>query len=292
MHNSSSAHYPKFMNAFVNEWADFDPDATVNENCYNWLVDVANVARADLEKIREIMIPGYKDGNLEEDALIPEYTPSGEWQSDELAHWKVAEENENVKCNWHRHDGTECSICGHGKQGGGQGQQEEPEDDDFTQVISHVWTVSKTENNSDGKQYQQLSDASKGKVGVRMLQSAISSTSIASFDSDGKLPKEENQSVTYQFKAPKAGTYQLIMNGRVSDTSYKLGERGITVTLNGNNVPIDGDSRDGGLVGTGDNDFVVCPSITLTGNEDTLTVACRYYRIAFNQSAYLVLAEH
>ena len=84
----------------------------------------------------------------------------------------------------------------------------------------------------------------------------------------------------------------MIMNGRVSDSSYKLSERGITVKLNGTTVAIDGDNRDGGLGKQGDNDFVMCPSITLTGNEDTITVACKYYRIAFNQTAYLLFAEH
>ena len=86
----------------------------------------------------------------------------------------------------------------------------------------------------------------------------------------------------------------MVMNGRVSDASKKLSERGITVKLNGVTVDIDGANRDGGLNGAGDNDFVMCPSINLTGNEDTITVACKNYRIAFNlsQTSYLVFAEH
>ena len=288
MHNSSSAHYAKFMNAFCNEWDGFDPDKTVNENCEKWLLEVPGVDPADIERIREIMLPGYAEGNLDVNKLIPTYTADGDWKSDDLAHWKVAKEDPNVKCDWHRHDGTTCSVCGHG---GSQTVDPQPgdNDNDFTQVISHVWTVTKTENNSDGKPYEQLKDNSKNKVGVRILQSNISSTSAASF-SDGKLPSN-GDSVTYQIKAPKAGKYQMVMNGRVSDSSYKLGQRGITITVNGQAVSIDGDSRDGGLVGTGDNDFVMCPEVTLTGNEDTITVACKYYRIAFNQSAYLVFAE-
>ena len=289
-HNDNNAYFPKFLNAFINEWDGFDPDATVNQNCEKWMIDVAGVAKNDIERIREIMLPGYADGELQEDALIPEYTAKGDWVFDETAHWKVAKEDKNVKVDWGRHKGEECEICGHGGEGGGQGEED---DNDFTKVKSHVWTVTKTENNSDGKQYQQIKDNNKNKVGVRILQSAISSTSETTFDSDYKLPSD-GKSVTYQVKAPKAGTYQMVMNGRVSDASKKLSERGITVKLNGVTVDIQGSSRDGGLNGAGDNDFVMCPSINLTGNEDTITVACKNYRIAFNlsQTSYLVFAEH
>ena len=298
MHNSSSAHYAKFMDAFINgngiNWKNFDPEKTVNENCYNWLIEVPEVDPEDIERIREIMLPGYADGELDEKKLIPEYTPEEEWQSDELSGWQVAKEDANVKCNWHRHKGTPCSVCGHGGEDvPPQPSSSEPAgDEDFTEVISHVWTVTKTENNSDGKPYEQLQDASKGKAGVRILTKNISSTSIASYDADGKLPKEENQSVTYQIKAPKAGVYQMVMCGRVSDASYMLGKRGITITVNGATVDIQGDERDGGLNGTGDNEFVIAPAVQLTGNEDTITVACRYYRIAFALDAYVTFAEH
>ena len=77
MHNSSSAHYPKFMNAFINGYTEdgvtwkADPDKTVNENCEKWLLEVAKVAEEDIERIREIMLPGYADGELQKDKLIP-----------------------------------------------------------------------------------------------------------------------------------------------------------------------------------------------------------------------------
>ena len=293
MHNSSNAHFPKFLNEFMNNWSGFDANATVNENCEKWMIDVAGVDPDDIERIREIMLPGYAEGELKIDKLIPNYTPKDEWVTDELSGWQVANEDANVKCNWHRHKGTPCSICNYGGEVNPQPSSSVPEGPvDYNEVISHVWTVSKKENNSDGKEYEQLNDAAKGKVGVRILLTNISSTSIASYDSEGKLPKEADQSVTYQIKAPKAGTYQMIMNGRVSDASYMLGKRGITVTVNGTAVNIDGDNRDGGLNGAGDNDFVIAPSVQLTGNEDTITVACRYYRIQFNLSSYVTFAEH
>ena len=312
MHNSSSAHYPKFMNAFLNQWEGFDPAKTVNQNIEKWLLEVPEdaegnkVQEEDIERIREIMLPGYAEGKLKADTLIPSYgdddgtifgyRASGSWETDEkeLAHFKYADKDPEIICDYHRignKNFKNCELCNEDQGGEDQGGDSgEDDNNDFTQVKSHVWTVSKTENNSDGKSYEQLNDAAKGKVGVRILQKDISSSSEASF-SDGKLPTD-GKSVTYQIKAPKAGTYQMVMNGRVSDASYKLGERGITIKLNGTEVAIDGDARDGGLVGTGDNDFVMCPSINLTGNEDTITVACKYYRIAFNQSAYLVFAEH
>ena len=303
MHNSTSAHYPKFMNAFINgytdgdvTWNGFDPEATVNENCENWLVEVAGVKRSVIEKIRKIMIPGYdasSDDNLNPYSLVPIYDPRGKWQKDDLAHWKVSAQNPNVKCQWHRHEmnaKNKCKVCGFKGQEGG-GSQADVDPDDFTLVQPHVWKESKTQTNSDGQKYDQLNDSSKKKVGVRILQKDISSESVAYFDADGKLPSN-GDTVVYRIKAPKAGTYQMIMNGRVSDASKKLSERGITVKLNGATVDIQGSNRDGGLNGTGDNDFVMCPSIQLTGNEDVIEVACKNYRIQFNQSAYLVFAEH
>lgn len=295
MHNSSSAHYPKFMNAFLNGYTEgnvtwkADPDKTVNENCEKWMIEVAGVDPDDIERIREIMLPGYADGELDVNKLIPTYTPDGEWVTDDLAHWKVAKEDSNVKCNWGRHTGTECSICGKGGQGGGGQGGDTPVEEDPLIPFERVWTVTKTENNSDGKAYEQLKDNSKNKVGVRI---AIGNVSSGSYDADGKLPSDADSPVTYKIKAPKAGVYQMVMNGRVSDASYMLGKRGIKVTVNGTAVDIQGDDRDGGLNGTGDNDFVIAPSVTLTGDEDVITVECRYYRIKFNLSSSVVFAEH
>ena len=284
MHNSSSAHFPKFLNAFINEWADYDPDATVRENCEKWLIEVANVAEEDIERFREIMLPGYEDGDLNPDLLIPHYTASNDWIVDELAGWQLANENENVKCNWHRHDGEDCSIChnGSGNQGGDTGN-----DTDVNEVLSRVWVKTADKTNSDNKPYEQIKDNSKNKVGVRILTKNVSA---GSFDNENRIPA--NGTVTYKITAPKAGDYQLIMSGRVDDETKKLSERGIVITLNGSAVSIDFGNRDGGLNGRGDNEFVICPTIHLTGNEDTITVACSANRIAFAQDAWVTFAEH
>ena len=289
-HNDQYAYFPKFLNAFMNEWAGYDDSKTVNENCERWMVDVAGVNPDHIERIREIMLPGYADGELKADTLIPNYTPNGEWKSDDRAHWKVANEDSNVKCEWHTHDGAECSICGHG--GSSQTGDEGGNETDPKEVFTRVWIVTKTENNSDGKEYQQIKDNSKNKVGVKILFTNYSASSTATV-SDGKLNPQNDSSVylEYKVKAPKAGTYQLVMNGRVSDSSKTLSERHLKVVVNGTSADIQGD-RTANLGGQGDIDFVAAPSVQLTGNEDTIRISCPDYRIAFNLSSYLLFAEH
>ena len=282
MHNSSSAHFPKFMNAFINEWADYDPEATCRENCEKWLIDVAKVDENDIERFKEIMLPGYEDGDLDPEKLIPTYTATSDWVVNDLSGWQVAEEDENVKCNWHRHDGEDCSIChnGSGNQGGDTGN-----DTDVNEILSRVWVRTAEKKNSDNKAFEQIKDNSKNKVGARILTKNISA---GSFDSDNRIP----DTVTYKITAPKAGDYQMIMSGRVVDETKKLSERGITITLNGQAVSIDFGNRDGGLNGRGDNEFVICPTLHLTGNEDVIVVACKNNQIGFAQDAWVTFAEH
>ncbi len=308
MHNSSSAHYPKFMNAFINGYTEdgvtwkADPDKTVNENCEKWLLEVAKVAEEDIERIREIMLPGYADGELEKDKLIPTYTPSGEWKSDALAHWKVASEDSNVKCQWHRHDGKECSVCGYGKEGGQGGSSSNPSGNsssssgevDYTLPLTRVWVEGTPAQNSDGKQYIPLSETATGKAGVKIKFADFGSGSTATVSS-GKINPQGDTSVylEYKLKAPKAGAYQLVMNGRVSDSGLgkTLSERSFKVILNGNNVDIE-NTRTDVLTADGDNDFVAAPTVNLTGNEDTVRIACSGYRIVFTDGSYLTFIEH
>lgn len=290
MHNSSSAHFPKFLNAFMNEWSGYDKDATINENCERWLLEVPKISPETILKIRQMMLPGYEDGM---EQRIREYTPDGEWETDGLAHWMKAEEDENVKCSWGRHKDTPCSVCNYGESAGGDQGGDEPETTDYKEVVSHIWEVTGKANNSDGKEYETLSDKTKNKVGARILFTNYSDSSTATVSDDGKLGPSNDSSVslTYKIKAPKAGVYQMVLSGRVSDDTRTLSERGFKVTVNGQPCDVEGD-RKAGLVGTGDNDFVGVPSITLTGNEDTITLACPNYRILFNKSAYITFAEH
>ena len=258
MHNSSSAHFPKFLNAFINEWEDFDAEKTVNENCEKWLVDVAQVDPADIQRFREIMLPGYANGNLDLHTLIPEFTVSKKatWQSDGLAGWKVAMEDNKVKCQWHRHVGEVCEICGidSAYDEGDSGNL-----DNINEILSRVWTRTAQRTNSDNKLFEQIKDNKKDKVGVRIVTKNISA---GIFDSDNRIPT----TVTYKITAPKEGDYQMIMSGRVVDETKKLSQRGIAVTINGENININFGNRDGGLNGRGDNEFVICPTIVVTRN--------------------------
>ena len=301
MHNSSSAHYPKFMKAFLLDWADFDPEKTVNENIERWLLEVPtdkdgnHVDPDDVERIREIMLPGYAEGKLQKDALIPHYSAGDQWHfdDDDLAGWQIANEDSNVKCNWHRHKGDTCSICGHVK--GGSSDTPAPSGDvDYTRPISRVWTEGAAQNNSDGKPYIPLTEASTGKVGVKIKFADFGPASTATVTSDGKIDPQNDTSVflSYKIKAPKAGAYQLVMNGRVSNSGLNktLSERSFKVTLNGVSVDIE-NTRTDILTADGDNDFVAAPLINLTGNEDTVTIACSGYRIMFTSGSYLVFIE-
>ena len=284
MHNSSSAHFPKFLNAFINEWEDYDAEKTVNENCEKWLLDVANVDAADIQRFREIMLPGYAEGNLDLHTLIPEFTTGkkSKWQSDGLAGWMAAREDNRVKCQWHRHVGEVCEICGIDSaiDEGDSGNL-----DDVNEILSRVWTRTAQRTNSDNKSFEQIKDNKKDKVGVRILTRNISA---GNFDSDNRIPT----TVTYKITAPKEGDYQMIMCGRVVDETKKLNQRGIAVTINGQAINIDFGRRDGGLNGRGDNEFVICPTIHLTGTEDTITVASSENAIGFAQDAWVTFAEH
>ena len=303
MHNSSSAHYAKFMNAFINGYTDngktweYNPEETVNENCERWLIDIAGVEEEDIEKIREIMLPGYASGKLKKDALIPTYTADGEYQSDELAHWKVAKEDPNVKVDWHRHTGAQCSVCGHGQQGGGSNsssQNSSGEVDYSLPIGGRVWTESDPMTNADNKQYIQLNDNRVNKAGVKIAFANFGSGSTATV-SGGKINPQGDTSVylEYKLKAPKAGTYQLVMNGRVSDNGLgkTLSERSFKVVLNGQDVAIE-NTRTDVLTADGDNDFVAAPAVELTGNEDTIRIACSGYRIVFTDGSFLTFIEH
>lgn len=292
MHNSSSAHFPKFLNAFINEWSGYDGSKTINDNCEKWLREVAGVSAANILKIRQMMIPGYTDGM--EQFFVPVYTPSSEWKTDGLAHWKNALEDPNVKCNWARHKDNPCSVCGaenSNSGGSGSGNSE-------VQLLVRNWDDNPTlKTNSDGKQYYQLTDTGNKVVGAKIAitnytveSDAISGTALGS---DGKIaPVNEHTAIlTYRITAPKAGTYQMIMRGKCSSsaTEKTLSERNFTVKLNGTQLDIQ-NSRI--AVTTSTADFVAAPTVNLTGNEDTIKITCSDYRIVFDTSSYIIFAEY
>ena len=83
MHNSSNAHFPKFLNAFTT-WSGYEADKTVNHNCAKFLKS-AGVTDATIEKIRSIMIEDYAS-TLTENEKLETYDTS-KWEADDIGHW-------------------------------------------------------------------------------------------------------------------------------------------------------------------------------------------------------------
>ena len=293
MHNSSSAHFPKFLNAFINQWNGYDASKTINQNCERWLREVAGVSATNILKVRQIMIPGYTD-SMEQH--IPTYTPTGDWQTDGLAHWKVAQENAGVKCNWARHRGNPCSVC-NAENAAGSGSGSGTGSNEIS-VIQRNWDANPTsKTNSDGKQYYQLTDTGDKVVGVKIAITNYTVESDASSNtalgSDGKIGpvNDKNAILTYKITAPKVGTYQMIMRGKCSSsaTTKTLSERNFTVKLNGQTLDIQ-NSRI--AVTTTTADFVAAPTVNLTGGEDVIKITCCDNRIVFDTSSYIIFAEY
>ena len=290
MHNSSSAHFPKFLNAFINNWSGYDASQTINENCERWLLDVAGVSAENILRVRELMIPGYYDGMEQH---IPTYTAdTSSWETDDLAHWQVAVENPNVKCNWARHSGNPCTVCDHEGSGeeGGEGNKE-------IAVLKRNWDEEMTEcTNSDGKKYYQLTDTSNKVVGVKIsIQNYTVESDAAEgtvLNSSGKIDPVNDKSaiLTYRIKAPKMGAYQMIMRGKGSSSGdgKTLADRHFTVTLNGTPIDIQSDRAPITLSYA---EFVAAPTLNLTGDEDVIKITASDYRIIFDIDSYIIFAE-
>ena len=110
---------------------------------------------------------------------------------------------------------------------------------------------------------------------------------------DGKIApvNEKTAYVGWKVKAPKAGDYQMVMTAKSSDTGVgkTLGDRSVTVRLNGVAVDID-NTRD--PLTTEMAQFVVAPTIHLTGNEDTIEITACDYRPVFDTASFVIFAEH
>ena len=176
---------------------------------------------------------------------------------------------------------------------------------EYPTVLPRTWTEGAKANNSNGKEYIHLSDATANKVGVKIKITDYNSTSTASFDANGKLPNGESNAdkvLEYSVVAPKAGKYQLLVSAKFSSGQYALNNsngdsdtRGIFVTLNGENVDIMG-SRNGEDCGMNDTEctyFVLAPELNLRGpgQEDTFTFGNPYYRLIFDTNSYVILSE-
>ena len=176
---------------------------------------------------------------------------------------------------------------------------------EYPTVLPRTWTEGAKANNTDGKEYVHLSDATANKVGVKIKITDFNSDSTASFDENGKLPNGQNNAdkvLKYSVVAPKAGKYQLLVKAKFSAGQYALNNsngdsdtRGIFVTLNGEDVDIMG-SRNGEDCGMNDTTFeyfVLAPELNLRGpgQEDTFTFGNPYYRLVFDLDSDVICSE-
>ena len=168
---------------------------------------------------------------------------------------------------------------------------------DYTQVIARTWTDGTPANNADGKQYIPMTDSTANKVGVKIAIAdwtvAEGATEGTKLDSDGKMysVNDKNAAVCWKVKAPKAGAYQMIMTAKTSSSGEgkTLDERSVTVKLNGTEIDIQA-SRD--CLTTDFAQFVIAPTINLTGNEDTIAITACDYRPVFDMTSYVIFSEH
>ena len=169
---------------------------------------------------------------------------------------------------------------------------------DYTQVIAHTWQEGTPATNADGKEYIPLTDAAANKVGVKIKITdytiGTGAPENTALDSQGKIGpgNDHTAAIAYKVKAAKAGDYQMVMTAKSSSGQGEgktLGERFVTVKLNGAAVDID-DSR--APLTTTMAEFVVAPTIHLTGNEDTIEITGADYRPVFELNSYVVFAEH
>lgn len=168
---------------------------------------------------------------------------------------------------------------------------------EYPMPIAHTWTEGAPAANADGKNYIQLTDAAKNKVGVKILIGDAIPAEGKNFDG-GKIGpvNDEEAYVTWKVKAPKAGNYQMVMTAKTSSSGndYAISNRGVRVIVNdGEDCEVYGDRMytDCGLNNDTFAEFVVAQPVALTGNEDTIKLYNPHYRIVFDTTAYLVFAE-
>ena len=165
--------------------------------------------------------------------------------------------------------------------------------------LPRTYTDGEPAQNSAGKEYIPLNDATANKVGVKIAiknyEVAEGATATSSLSSDGKIGpvNDHDAALAWKIKAPKAGDYQLVMVGKCKTDAadYTLAERAFGVKLNGAEVNVDAEERI--AVTTESAPFVAAPTIALSGpeTEDVIAITCTDYRIQFDTSSFLLFQE-
>ena len=166
--------------------------------------------------------------------------------------------------------------------------------------LERNYTDGEPAQNSAGKEYIPLNDATANKVGVKIAiknyEVAEGATASSSLSSDGKIGpvNDHDAALAWKIKAPKAGNYQLVMVGKCKTDAadYTLAERAFGVKLNGAEVDVEASERV--AVTPEAAPFVAAPTIALSGpeTEDVIAITCTDYRIQFDTSSFLLFQEH
>ena len=221
MHNSDNAHFPKFLHEYIDK-TDYGYDATksVNKNCEKFLLD-HGVAAADIEKIRTIMLPGYQTGMEEK---LPVFTANeGAKDSDNVAHWVQAKEDDRVRFNYERHtfvkdeaqceeatcskEGKEvktCSVCG-------------KKVETVLPKTSHNLDEGGSSTNSEGKTIRSYECTICGgqSYGISIKDGTINKGAISS---EGKM--DNGTVVVWKMPVPKAGKVIIQLSMKMSNSSH------------------------------------------------------------------------
>ena len=247
MHNSDNAHFPKFLHEYIDKTDyDYDPEKTVNKNCENFLTKIANVDPDDIERIREIMIPGYETG-MEE--IVPQYTANEDaWDSDDNAHWCQANEDDRVRFNYEPHDfetiEDECEEASCGQEGK-EVKQCKTCGKKVTVTLpktDHDFGVGSTSKNSLNQDVTALTCYDCGVSGYQMkLKDCDGSSNISS---SGKVTNAST--LTWHFKIDHPGKVSFVMHAQIGgdDKAFSNGgEKGYYSLKAGNS---DGEITVGG----------------------------------------------
>ena len=166
--------------------------------------------------------------------------------------------------------------------------------------LERNYTEGTPAQNTAGKEYIPLNDATANKVGVKI---AITNWEVPAFEdvtasstlaNDGGIePKNDhNAFIAFRIIAPKAGNYQMVVTGKGSSSGdgKTLNDRAFAVKVNGQDVDIEGDREP--INSTSHTAFVAAPTIVLKGTEeDVIALSCSDYRIKFDLTSFVLFNE-
>lgn len=299
MHNSTNAHFPKFIDAFT-KYSGYDDDKTLNQNCEQFLID-KGVSLNTIEKIRDLMLPGYKKDMKE---VEPKYTQTDKLMHDDFGHWYSAKENSLVRCDYHKHTyvndesknntsstcsthGEEykiCAVCGHGAI-------------TTLPLTEHEWVDGPAIKNSDNKDVITINCENCKQFGSKIN---VNDYSSATFDSDDdkvidNIRPSQKQPITYKIIVPSSGSYAISIGMKnTKNDAHLMIERGFKVSVN-DEAPSMVDYGDKTADGMGLNaetatQIPLVSAINFHQGENVVSLTCSGYRLVY--SGYLIVTHN